>query len=90
MEGEVKSNFLFLVYTVPVNLKIHSLSFIININNIIKDFIMFDKKEPKYLYKPSKEDLKKALDSMEEIQKIIKKKKIPYIPSEKMADLLKE
>ncbi|MBQ9220394.1 hypothetical protein [Succinivibrio sp.] len=51
---------------------------------------MFDKKEPKYLYKPSKEDLKKALDSMEEIQKIIKKKKIPYIPSEKMADLLKD
>lgn len=32
-------------------------------------------KEIEYIYKPSKEDLKKALECMEEIQKIIKKEK---------------
>ena len=46
--------------------------------------------EEQYVQKPSKEDFKKALDCMKEIHSIIKKKKISYIPSEKMADLLKD
>lgn len=51
---------------------------------------MIKNKDPRYLHKPSKEDLKKSLDCMKEIHTIIKKKKISYIPSEKMADLLKD
>ena len=41
---------------------------------------MSEDKEIKYLYKPDKK----------KIQKIIKEKGIPYISSEKMADLLKD
>lgn len=51
---------------------------------------MIKNNAPRYLHKPSKEDFKKALDCMKEIHSIIKKKKISYIPSEKMADLLKD
>lgn len=51
---------------------------------------MIKNNAPRYLHKPSKEDFKKSLDCMKEIHSIIKKKKISYIPSEKMADLLKD
>ncbi|WP_278514816.1 hypothetical protein [Succinivibrio dextrinosolvens] len=43
-----------------------------------------------YLYKPKKENFEKAKKCLKEIQKIVKDKNIPYIPSEKMADLLKD
>lgn len=36
---------------------------------------MIKNKDPRYLHKPSKEDLKKALDCMKEIHTIIKKEK---------------
>ncbi len=47
-------------------------------------------KEIKYLYKPDKKTLERARKQLEKIQKIIKKKEIPYISSENMADLLKD
>lgn len=43
-----------------------------------------------YLYKPKKENFNRAKKCIKDIQKIIKEKNIPYISSEKLADLLKD
>ena len=51
---------------------------------------MSEDKEIKYLYKPDKKTLERARKQLKKIQKIIKEKGIPYISSEKMADLLKD
>lgn len=51
---------------------------------------MTEEKEIKYLYKPDKKTLERARKQLEEIQKIVKEKEIPYISSEEMADLLKD
>ena len=51
---------------------------------------MYKKNEPECIFKPTKEHLKRAKESLEEIRRIVKEKNIPYIPSEKMADLLKD
>ncbi|WP_278515055.1 hypothetical protein [Succinivibrio dextrinosolvens] len=51
---------------------------------------MSEEKEIKYIYKPDKIAFEKARKQLEKIQKIVKEKKIPYISSEKMADILKD
>ena len=47
-------------------------------------------KEIEYIYKPSKENFEKAKKCIKKIQKLVKENNIPYISSEKMADLLKD
>jgi hypothetical protein len=51
---------------------------------------MSQDKEIRYIYKPDKKTLEKGRAQLEKIHKIVKDKKIPYMSSEEIADLLKD
>ena len=53
-------------------------------DNRIKEY------EPIFLHKPTREQLRKAIESIEEMHKIVKDMNIPYMSAEQIAELLKD